>query len=119
MTKAIKSNVPKRGDVVHYMDFDKGQKGSEIQKIRPALVITPLEYNQRSSLIFCCPITSTLNQRNHPLQIPMPVGSLTRGTILVNQLRTFDQKARSFDIVEELPDEIMEVVLARLLPLVS
>jgi mRNA interferase MazF len=109
---------PARGDIVHSFDFSRDQQGNEIQKIKPALVITPLEYNKKYSIILCCPITSN-EERRHPWNIPMPRGFVTRGTILVNQLRAFDQKARKFEIVEKLPKDILQEVLSKILPLVT
>lgn len=107
-----------RGDIVHSFDFNQGQQGNEIQKIRPALVISPFEYNKRYSLILCCPITSN-EERKHPWNISMPRGCITRGTILVNQLRSFDQRARKFEIVEQLSDEALQDVMAKLLTLLT
>ena len=50
--------IPDIGDVV-WIDFDP-QKGNEIQKRRPALVISPHVYNRTAlNLAFICPITST------------------------------------------------------------
>lgn len=113
-----KNRPPARGDIVHSFDFSKDQSGNEIQKIRPALVISPLDYNKRYNIILCCPITSN-EVRRHPWNVSMPRGFVTRGTILVNQLRAFDQKERRFEIVEQLPDDILQEVLSRLLPLVT
>ncbi|MFD1902763.1 type II toxin-antitoxin system PemK/MazF family toxin [Enterococcus termitis] len=57
----------KQGDIVT-INFDPS-KGSEIQKRRPALVMSRNEYNLSSNLIIVCPITSTTKQRPYFLPI--------------------------------------------------
>lgn len=106
-----------RGDIVVAPDFSLEQQGNEIQKSRPALVISPLEYNKRFNLILCCPITCTI--RKHAWSVPLPAFSEVKGAILVNQLRSFDQVTRKFHKIEELPAEVLQEVLSRLFPLVT
>lgn len=57
----------KQGDLV-LVTFDPS-KGSEIQKRRPALVLSRTEYNLSSNLIIVCPITSTTKERPYFLPI--------------------------------------------------
>lgn len=57
----------RQGDIVT-INFDPS-KGSEIQKRRPAIVMSRDEYNLSSSLIIVCPITSTDKLR--PYFIPI------------------------------------------------
>ena len=40
--------IPAKGDVV-WLDFEP-QKSNEIKKTRPAVVITPLKYNDKTNL---------------------------------------------------------------------
>lgn len=51
--------APKRGDIV-WLEFDP-QKGKEIQKTRPALVISPYEYNVKTGLALLMPIIRIKN----------------------------------------------------------
>lgn len=51
-----------------YMDFEPS-KGSEIQKRRPAVVISRDEYSFVSDLIIVCPITSSDKER--PYLVPI------------------------------------------------
>ena len=51
-----------------YITFDPS-KGSEIQKRRPALVMSRDNYNLASNLVIVCPITTTSKQR--PYLIPL------------------------------------------------
>jgi mRNA interferase MazF len=106
-----------RGDIVAAPDFSLEQQGYEIQKSRPALVISPVEYNKKYSIILCCPITSTI--KHHPWSVPLPKELGVKGTILVNQLRAFDRVARKFRKIEKLPDDVLQDVLSRLFLLVT
>ncbi len=107
----------KRGDIVAAPNFSLDQQGHEIQKSRPALVITPEEYNKKFSIILCCPITNTIS--NHPWCIPLPKNLSITGAILVNHLRAFDQYERRFQKIGEIPSILLKEVLSKLLPLVT
>jgi mRNA interferase MazF len=52
----IKGAVPERGDIIK-LQFNP-QSGREQAGYRPAMVISPSEYNRISKLILVCPITS-------------------------------------------------------------
>jgi mRNA interferase MazF len=48
--------VPRRGDVIR-LDFNP-QKGHEQAGRRPALVLSPTEYNRTVGLVVVCPIAN-------------------------------------------------------------
>ena len=48
--------IPDRGDIV-WLNFEP-QKGNEITKTRPALVISPKKYNAKTNLAVFMPLTS-------------------------------------------------------------
>ncbi|EEV7173302.1 type II toxin-antitoxin system PemK/MazF family toxin, partial [Escherichia coli] len=48
--------VPKRGDIC-WLDFEP-QKGKEIGKYRPALILSHEQYNRLTGLVICCPIST-------------------------------------------------------------
>lgn len=77
--------IPDRGDIV-WLDFDP-QKGKEISKTRPALVISPLKYNKKTGLAIFMPITSQV--KNYPFEIEVNENDI-RGAILCDQIRSFD-----------------------------
>ena len=57
--------IPDRGDVI-WLDFDP-TKGSEIQKTRPALVLSPKPFNTKIKLALVAPITTTI--RGHGFEV--------------------------------------------------
>ena len=47
--------IPHRNDII-FLDFEP-TKGKEIGKYRPALVLSSREYQQKTGLLICCPIS--------------------------------------------------------------
>ena len=68
---------PKQRDIV-FIDFDPS-KGSEIQKRRPALVMSRDEYNKSTNMVIVCPITTTAKER--PFLVPIESHHLPEKTI--------------------------------------
>lgn len=86
-----------RGDVV-WLDFTP-TKGHEQSGRRPAIVLSPKEYNEKSGLLFVCPVTSKI--KGYPFEVQTD-GKIT-GAILVDQLRSVDWKERNAKYIETLP----------------
>ena len=70
---------PDRGDLV-LMNFQPAA-GREIDKRRPAIVLTPLSYNRKSGLCLAVPVSTDLT--SGPLWIPMPTGYLPRPSLIL------------------------------------
>jgi mRNA interferase MazF len=66
--------------------------GHEQAGRRPAVVVSPQIYNKQSSLILVCPITRNLGAWAFKVEIPK--GTQIQGTILVDQVRSIDPRAR-------------------------
>jgi mRNA interferase MazF len=62
--------VPDRGDIVD-LDFDP-TKGHEQKGHRPAFVLSPRAYNQKSSLALLMLITK--QQKGYPFEVLLPKG---------------------------------------------
>jgi len=107
--------IPKRGDII-YINFDP-QAGFEIQKRRPALVLSPTIYNEKGKLLLCCPITSTI--RNGPWEILLPKNLETKGVILTDRVKSMDWYAREAKKIEHCPKNIFSEVLERINLLLS
>lgn len=104
--------VPSRGDII-WLEFDS-QKGKEIQKIRPALTISPIEYNLKTDLGLFMPITSKV--KGYPFEIIIDTKEI-QGAILCDQIRSLDWKARKAKFITHLSPSILEEVLAKFLVL--
>ncbi|MGA9637807.1 type II toxin-antitoxin system PemK/MazF family toxin [Flavobacterium sp.] len=63
--------------------------GSEIQKTRPCVIVSPNEMNKHLSTIVICPMTSSMKE--YPTRIPIKHNG-KKGMIAVDQIRTVDKK---------------------------
>ena len=70
--------IPNRGDLV-YLDFDP-TKGQEQKGLRPAFVLSPRAYNEKSYLALFIPITK--QQKGYPFEVSLPTGLKVRGVNL-------------------------------------
>ncbi len=107
--------LPNVGDIV-WIDFDP-IKGTEQAGRRPALVLTPRSYHEKSTRTVVCPITS--KARPWPWDVSLPRGLRTQGVVLVDQVRTIDRAPRMFELIETAPDELIAEVLGRLASLLG
>ena len=63
--------------------------GSEIQKTRPCVVVSPNEMNKHLNTIIIAPMTSSLKE--YPTRVPVNHNS-KKGMIALDQIRTVDKK---------------------------
>jgi len=78
------------GDIV-WLEFG-APFGHEQSGRRPALVVSPRGYNERSSLVLVCPITRNLSPWFFKVEIVDP--GLITGAVLVDQVKSIDYRAR-------------------------
>jgi len=97
----------KQGDII-WLDFDP-QTGHEQKGRRPALVISNETFHNFSSLAIVCLITNT--KKNHPFHVKLDKRIKTTGVILSDQPRTLDIKARNYEFIERIPDNILFEVI--------
>ena len=107
---------PDRGDLIE-MNFQPSA-GREIDKRRPAIVLSPLAYNRKSGFCLAVPITS--DQTPGPLWLAMPSGYLTRPSlILCDFVKSFDYRERSASFLKRVPDELVEQIVSNLLDVID
>jgi mRNA interferase MazF len=107
--------VPETGDFV-WLTFDP-QTGREQAGRRPALVLSPREYNARSGLALVCPITN--QAKGYPFEVAIPTRRGATGVILADHVKSVDWKARHAEKLGRCPSEAIEEVRARLAPLLG
>ena len=84
--------------------------GSEIQKSRPCLVVSPAELNEHLRTVMVAPMTS----KGFPAPFRVPVTHAgTKGLIVLDQLRTVD-KQRLIKRQGAVPAKTLNAVLATL-----
>lgn len=91
---------------VYWVDLNP-TRGAEINKVRPCVVISPLEMNDHLKTIIIAPVTSR-GREGYPTRIKMNVAS-TAGWIVLDQLRAID-KNRLCDRVGQLSEEEIALV---------
>jgi len=84
------SYVPDRGDIV-WLQFNP-QSGHEQAGHRPALVLSPVSYNQASGLMLCCPMTS--HKKGYPFEVVISDAPHSTSVVLADQVKSFDWKTR-------------------------
>jgi mRNA interferase MazF len=107
--------VPDAGDFV-WLTFDP-QAGREQGGRRPALVLSPRAYNQRTGLALACPVTNQV--KGYPFEVAVPAGQGTTGVILADHLKSINWKARRAKRLGQCTNEVMDEVRAKLAPLLG
>ena len=103
-----KAYVPDLGDFV-WLTFDP-QVGREQSGRRPALVVSPRDYNHTVGLALVCPVTSQV--KGYPFEISAPEGLPVKGVILADHIKSVDWKARNAVYICDSPTAIILRVLA-------
>jgi len=106
---------PDRGDLV-WLNFTP-QKGYEQRGKRPALILSPKIYNEKTSLCVCLPITSKV--KGYPFEVALPKGLEVEGVILSDQIKNLDYVARDVSFICEAPHEVLVNVQKNILALVG
>jgi len=108
------SYIPERGDLI-WVNFTP-QAGYEQRGKRPAIVISPKEYNKKTSLALCCPITS--NIKGYPFEVVVS-SSKIKGAILADHLKNLDWKARRAQFIEKSEPHILIECLEKISTLIG
>ena len=108
--------IPSRGEI--WFAHLNPTAGKEQQGSRPVLIVSEKEFN-RLGLCVVCPITQggQLSRYAGFAVTLMGTGSSTQGVVMCNQPRTIDVAARGGRFVEDVRDDLLEEVLARLRPI--
>ena len=108
--------VPRRGDVIR-VDFNP-QTGHEQAGRRPALILSPVEYNRTVGLAVVCPITN--EAKGYPWEVAIPDNPLVSGVVLADQVKSLDWRRRKAEFVctpeENVLEEVVEKIVALLHP---
>ena len=98
--------IPDRGDYV-WLNFTP-QTGHEQKGKRPAIVLSPIEYNEKVGLAIFCPITSVV--KGYPFEVKVNQKKIN-GVILSDQVKSLDWQSRNIEfIVKSKKEEIEEVI---------
>lgn len=109
------SYIPDTGDLI-WLSFSP-QAGREQAGRRPALVLSPRQYNSKAGLCLACPVTS--RPKGYPFEVALPDGLPIQGVVLSDHVKSADWEARGGAQIAQAPPEVVEQVRAKLKPLLG
>lgn len=101
--------TPDRGDIV-WLNFTP-HAGHEQKGKRPAIILSPKEYNKKTGLAVCCPITS--NIKGYPFEVIVN-GKKIDGAVLSDHLKNLDWKARDIKYIEKAHADVLNEVVEKI-----
>ena len=115
MYKKRDSYIPERGDII-FLEFHP-QTGREQYGHRPAIVLSPKAYNQKTSLAVLCPITSRV--KGYPFEVTVADVLPKQSVVLADQVKSLDWKQRKASFQAKAPSHIVEEVTAKVIALIA
>lgn len=103
-------HLPDTGDIV-WLAFTP-QAGHEQAGHRPALVLSPRDYNGKSGLALFCPIASS--RKGYPFEVSLPATGRVTGVVLADQIKSLDWRAGRARFACKAPSTAVSEVLAKL-----
>jgi mRNA interferase MazF len=98
--------IPDIGEII-WVDLNP-TVGHEQAGKRPALVLSPRSYNEKTHLLMACPMTNEV--KGYPFEVKMPDG----GVVLADQVKSLDWVMRNVQSKGTAPPEVVKDVLALL-----
>lgn len=98
----VKAWVPDAGDII-WVDLNP-TVGHEQAGRRPALVLSPSSYNEKTSLLLACAMTS--QAKGYPFEVSLPDG----GVVLADQVKCLDWRFRNARAKGTAPEDVLERV---------
>jgi mRNA interferase MazF len=106
----MNSYTPDRGDVV-WINMNP-QAGHEQAGRRPAIVLSPFDYNKKVGLALFCPITNQI--KNYPFEVGIPKGMKVTGVILSDQVKSLDWRERQVEFLGKINEPVIADALKKL-----
>jgi mRNA interferase MazF len=98
---------------IYWIDLNP-TKGSEINKIRPCLVISPNEMNNVLNTIIIAPITSS--NKNYPTRVQITLEN-KKAEIMLDQIRTIDKiiLSKKITVLKKYNQKEVKNILSKIL----
>jgi len=107
---------PDAGDIIE-LDFDP-QSGREQTGKRPALVLSPKNYNEKARLCVLCPMTNQI--KGYPFETPVPASDkMGGGAVLCDQVKSLSWEARRSEFKGKVSAAILSDVRAKIKALIG
>lgn len=105
--------MPDAGDIV-WLNFTP-QAGHGQAGRRPALVLSPGAYNDKTSLMICCPLTTQI--KNYPFEVF--IGGTPPNAVLADQVKSVDWRSRDAKSKGRVSPEQLAEVRAKIRALIG
>lgn len=103
----------RQGSII-YIDFDPSA-GAEIQKRRPAVVVSNDLLAETSPFAWVVPIShGQFNGEDYPLHVNLDNRTQVDGTVYVEQIKSFDFKKRKWQFVEKCPVDLFDEIVQKI-----
>ena len=97
--------VPDTGDIV-WLEFSPHAEHEQAGH-RPALVLSPSTYNNKTSTMLCCPMTTQI--KGYPFEVIIQAQGIS-SAVLSDQIKNLDWRARKATLKGKAsPEEVDEV----------
>ena len=114
-TKSGSGYCPDAGDFI-WISLDP-TKGHEQRGRRPAVVLSPRAYNERTGLCVGCPITG--QAKGYPFEVSIPSGQAVTGVVLADQLRCLSWTERNASLAGRAHSDLLDDVRERIAALIE
>lgn len=101
--------VPDMGDLI-WVDFDP-TKGSEQAGHRPAVVLSPFMYNNKTGMCLCVPCTT--QSKGYPFEVVLS-GQERDGVALADQVKSISWRARGATKKGTVAPEELQLIKAKI-----
>jgi mRNA interferase MazF len=105
--------VPDTGDLV-WLQFDP-QAGHEQAGHRPAVVLSPANYNSKTGLMLCCPLTTKI--KGYPFEVAL--AGKPASVVLSDQVKSLDWRVRQAVRKGRVTDAELAQIRAKLRALIG
>ncbi len=105
----VSNYVPARGEIVWLRCGP--QSGHEQAGHRPALVLSPGNYNEKTGLGLFCPISSIVKE--YPFEVALPLTGAVTGVVLADQIKSLDWRARRARFACQPTEQVVSEVLGK------
>lgn len=98
----VRRYIPDVGDVV-WINCDPSA-GNEHKKRRPAVILSPRQYNKLTSLCICCPMTS--KKKGYPFEVIIDDESV----VLSDQIKSLDWVSRKAEYKTKIDTNLLDEI---------
>jgi mRNA interferase MazF len=110
-----RSYVPEQGDIVS-LEVHSRVDRRDTERLS-ALVISPAEYNRKTSLLICCPIAP--HTKGYPFEVPVRAQPSMDGVVLADQVKSLEWEIRKARRMAKATSRVLQDTVTKLRALLN